>query len=80
MTANAGTTVKKGLKRPGKIRRGLRMLGSAFPSIFDFAGGLWKSGKNRWLVPLVVFICVTGLVLVIASTVEVLAPFIYTIF
>jgi hypothetical protein len=27
-----------------------------------------------------VFLCITGLVLVLASTVEVLAPFIYTIF
>jgi hypothetical protein len=54
---------------------------SAAPSIADFAAGMWRSGeRNRWLVPLVVFLCVTGLVLVLASTVEVLAPFIYTIF
>jgi Family of unknown function (DUF5989) len=69
------------LKRKGKIRRGLTVIGSAVPSIADFAGGLWKNKeRNRWLVPLVVFLCVTGLVLVLASTVEVLAPFIYTIF
>jgi hypothetical protein len=69
------------LKRRGKIRRGLTVIGSAAPSIAEFARGMWVSGKrNRWLVPLVVFLCVTGLVLVLAGTVEVLAPFIYTIF
>ncbi len=69
------------LKRRGKIRRGLTVVASAAPSIADLARGMWKSEKrNRWLVPLVVFLCITGLVLVLASTVEVLAPFIYTIF
>jgi hypothetical protein len=69
------------LKRRGKIRRGLTVVASAAPSIADFARGMWKNEKrNRWLVPLVVFLCITGLVLVLASTVEVLAPFIYTIF
>jgi hypothetical protein len=69
------------LKRRGKIRRGLTVIASAGPSIADFVGGMWRSEKRkRWLVPLVVFLCVTGLVLVLASTVEVLAPFIYTIF
>ena len=69
------------LKRKGKIRRGLTVMGSAVPSIADFVRGMWKNEqRNRWLVPLVVFLCITGLVLVLASTVEVLAPFIYTIF
>ncbi len=69
------------LKRKGKIRRGLTVMGSAVPSIAGFVAGMWKNEqRNRWLVPLVVFLCITGLVLVLASTVEVLAPFIYTIF
>ncbi len=69
------------LRRQGKIRRGITVVASAAPSIADFVRGMWRSEKrNRWLVPLVVFLCVTGLVLVLASTVEVLAPFIYTIF
>jgi hypothetical protein len=69
------------LKKRGKIARGMIVIGSAFPSIGGFAGGLWtnKSGK-KWLAPLVIFLCVTGLVLVLAATVEALAPFIYTIF
>jgi hypothetical protein len=69
------------LERKGKIRRGLTVIASAGPSMADFARGMWASdARNRWLVPLVVFLCLTGLVLVLASTVEVLAPFIYTIF
>lgn len=69
------------LKKRGKIVRGLLVVASAFPSIVDLAKGVWKNGrKNRWLVPLAVFLCVTGILLVVAGTVEVLAPFIYTIF
>jgi uncharacterized protein DUF5989 len=69
------------LRRKGKIRRGLTVVASAAPSIADFVRGIWgNERRNRWLVPLVVFLCITGLVLVLASTVEVLAPFIYTIF
>jgi hypothetical protein len=69
------------LKRKGKIARGLTLVASAGPSIVELARGMWRSEKrNRWLVPLVVFLCITGLVLVLGSTVEVLAPFIYTIF
>ena len=69
------------LKRRGKIVRGLLVIASAFPSIVDLTKGVWKNGrKNRWLLPLAVFLCVTGVLLVVAGTVEVLAPFIYTIF
>ena len=69
------------IKRRGKIRRGMIVLGSAGGSIAQLARGLWGSGTSRrWLVPLVVFLCVTGLILVVASSVEALAPFIYSIF
>lgn len=69
------------LKRRGKIMRGLMVVASAVPSIVDLARGVWRNGrKNRWLVPLAVFLCLTGILLVVAGTVEVLAPFIYTIF
>ncbi len=69
------------IKRRGKVARGFIVIGSAVPSIGGFARGLWasESGK-KWLAPLVVFLCVTGLVLVLAASVEALAPFIYTIF
>lgn len=69
------------LKRRGKIARGLIVMSSAVPSIGGFARGLWTSESGRkWLAPLVVFLCVTGLILILAATVEAVAPFIYSIF
>lgn len=69
------------IKRRGKIHRGVIILASAAPSIVDFARGLWtRDASKRWLVPLMVFLCLTGLVLVVATSVEALAPFIYSVF
>jgi len=63
------------------IRRRLIMMGSAAGSIADLARGLWRSDSGkRWLVPLAVFLCVFGVILIVATTVEALAPFIYAIF
>jgi hypothetical protein len=57
------------------------MVRSAGGSIADLARGLWRSdGGKRWLVPLAVFLCIFGLVLILAATVEAIAPFIYAIF
>jgi Family of unknown function (DUF5989) len=69
------------IKRPGSIRRRLIMFGSMGGGIADLVRGLWRreSGK-RWLVPLAVFLCLFGLILILATTVEALAPFIYAIF
>lgn len=57
------------------------LLGSSAGSISGLARGLWRSetGK-RWLAPLAVFLCIIGVVLTVAATVEALAPFIYAIF
>ncbi|TMA25169.1 MAG: hypothetical protein E6J88_09975 [Deltaproteobacteria bacterium] len=66
------------IRRRGKIARTLLVLGSAAPTIADGARGLWRDQK--WLVPLIVFLCVTGVVLVAAASVEALAPFVYAIF
>ena len=67
-------------KRSG-IRRRLIMLATAGGSIADLARGLSRSDSGkRWLVPLAVFMCVFGLILILATTVEALAPFIYAIF
>jgi len=69
------------LKRRGKLARTLIVMGSAGGSIADGARGLWHNESGRkWLVPLLVFLCVTGLLLVVAASVEALAPFIYAIF
>jgi hypothetical protein len=69
------------LKQRGTIQRKLIVLGSSFGSIAQLAGGLWRSDSGkRWLVPLAVFLAVTGIVLAVAATVEALAPFVYSIF
>jgi Family of unknown function (DUF5989) len=69
------------LKKRGTIERKLIVLGSAFGSITQLAVGLWRSDSGkRWLVPLAVFLAVTGIVLAIAASVEALAPFVYSIF
>ena len=69
------------IKKRSGIRRRLIMLGTAGGSIADLVRGLSRrdSGK-RWLVPLAVFLCVFGFVLILATTVEALAPFSYAIF
>ena len=69
------------LKQRGKLQRSLIVFGSAGGSIADLARGMWRSGAaKRWMLPLAVFLCVTGLVLVVAASVEALAPFVYSIF
>ncbi len=69
------------IKRRGRIVRMLVVLGSAGPTIADGARGLWRSESGRkWMVPLLVFICLTGLVLIVAGSIEALAPFVYAIF
>ena len=65
----------------GRIHRRLILLSSAGGSIKDLAGGMWRSDSGkRWLVPLAVFLCLFGAILILATTVEALAPFIYAIF
>jgi Family of unknown function (DUF5989) len=67
--------------RRGAIRRRMIVLRSAGGSIADLVRGTWRSESgNRWLLPLAVFLCVFGLILILATTVEALAPFIYAIF
>jgi hypothetical protein len=69
------------IRRRGKIERGLIVMASAGGSIADMAAGMWRGGPGkRWLVPLAVFLCVLGLLLILAVSVEALAPFIYSIF
>jgi hypothetical protein len=69
------------IKTRGRTRRGLIVFGSTFGSMAQLARGLWQSDSDkRWLAPLAVFLCVTGLLLIVASTVEALAPFVYSMF
>jgi hypothetical protein len=69
------------IRRRGRIERGLIVMASAGGAIADMAGGMWRGGAGkRWLAPLAVFLCVLGLLLILAVSVEALAPFIYSIF
>lgn len=69
------------VRRRSGIRRRLTMLGSVGGSVADLVRGMWRSERhNRWLLPLAVFLCLFGAVLILATTVEALAPFIYAIF
>jgi hypothetical protein len=63
------------------LHRRLILIGSIGGSIADLARGLWRQESGRrWLLPLAVFLCLFGLILILATTVEALAPFIYAIF
>ena len=69
------------IKRRGRMVRGAIVLASTAGSIADLATGLWRNETHkRWMIPLAVFLCLTGLLLIVATTVEALAPFIYSIF
>jgi len=69
------------IKKRGKIERGLIVMGSAVGSITDLALGMWRSDSSRrWVLPLAIFLCLTGVLLAVAASVEALAPFIYSIF
>jgi len=69
------------IKKRGGFRRRVTVIASTAGSIADLARGLWQRDSGaRWLAPLAIFLCVFGLVLIVAATVEALAPFIYAIF
>jgi hypothetical protein len=56
-------------------------MGSAAGSIGDLALGMWRSdASKRWMLPLAIFLSLTGILLALAASVEALAPFIYSIF
>jgi uncharacterized protein DUF5989 len=66
------------LRKRSGIRRRLIMLSTVGGSVADLVRGSERG--NRWLLPLLVFLCIFGAVLILATTVEALAPFIYAIF
>jgi Family of unknown function (DUF5989) len=69
------------VRKAGGIRSRLIMMGTVGGSVADLVRGIWRSERgNRWLLPLAVFLCLFGVILILATTVEALAPFIYAIF
>lgn len=69
------------IRKHGRLRNGLVVVASIVPSAGDLVRALWRDPDHkRWLVPLVVFLCLTSALLLLAASVEALAPFIYSIF
>jgi hypothetical protein len=68
------------IRKRGRLHRGAIVFASAGGSIAALTRGLWHGRHKRWMLPLAVFLCLTGLLLILATTVEALAPFIYSIF
>jgi hypothetical protein len=57
------------------------MLASALPSLAALPKAVLSSSQgHKWLLPLMVFLGLTGLILIVAGAVEALAPFVYAIF
>jgi len=68
-------------KRHGRISHHVIVAGGSVRSIGDLVQGLWASDSGkRWLIPIAAFLCLFGLILTLAVSVEALAPFIYSIF
>ena len=69
------------IRRRNKVQRGLAMIAAVPPSLAALVRGLGARRAGRWwLMPLALFLCLTGLLLLLAISVEALAPFIYAIF
>ena len=69
------------IPRHGRLRTGLVVVASVAPATRDLVRGVWRDpARRRWLVPLAVFLSLTALLLLLAASVEALAPFIYSIF
>jgi hypothetical protein len=69
------------IQRHGRLRNGVLVAASVWPATADLVRGLWRDrARKRWLVPLVVFLSLTAVLLLLAASVEALAPFIYSIF
>ncbi len=69
------------IRKRSQLQRQLIVFSSMGTGIAELVRGLWSGGGGRrWLIPLAVFLCLTGAVLVLAAGVEALAPFVYAIF
>jgi hypothetical protein len=68
-------------RKPRRMKRQFIVLSSVAGATSDLALGLWRNrAGSRWIIPLAVFLCLTGVLLIAAVAVEALAPFVYAIF
>jgi hypothetical protein len=69
------------IRKRNRMAKRMIVLGSIFCSTGELLRELWHGDSTRRLmIPLVVFLCVLSFVLVLAASVEALAPFVYAIF
>jgi hypothetical protein len=69
------------IRKRSRIVRQSIVFASAFGTAGEMVRGSWRAkGGRRWLIPLILFLCLNGLLLTLAAGVEALAPFVYSIF
>jgi Family of unknown function (DUF5989) len=69
------------IRKRGRLMHGLIVASSIFPALLEMVAALWRRNPAaRVLIPLVTLLFLGGLLLILAASVEALAPFIYTIF
>lgn len=69
------------IPKRGRFHRQMIVISSMAGSTSDLVQGMWREGPaKRVIIPLAVFLCLTGVILVAAASVEALAPFVYAIF
>ncbi len=69
------------IRKRSRIVRQSIVFVSAFGTAAELVRGAWRTrGGRRWMIPLILFLCINGLLLTLAAGVEALAPFVYTIF
>ncbi len=68
-------------RKRSRMMRQLKVFGSALGTTGTMIKDSATPGARRWwLIPLIVFLCINGLILTLASGVQALAPFVYSIF
>lgn len=65
-------------RKQSKLARQLIVFRSALGSTGSMVSG--RARERWWLMPLIVFLCINGLVLTLVAGVEALAPFVYAVF
>ena len=68
-------------RKQGKFVRQVKVFGSAFGTTGSMIKDSARPGARRWwLIPLIVFLCINGMILTLAAGVQALSPFVYSIF
>lgn len=69
------------IRKRGRIATQLLVFASMFGTIGELLRESLRSRSGRrWMIPLLVFLCVNALLLILVGSVEALAPFVYAIF